>query len=411
MKERVRNEAAKEGTENKLVSSLAPEIFGMQGVKRSLLYQMVGGSMIRYEDGLKIRGDLNIALIGDPGVAKSQLLKQIAFLTPRSVYTTGKGSSGAGLTASVFRDKTTGEISLEGGALVLSDLGICCIDEFDKMEESDRTSIHEVMEQQTISLAKAGITTSLNARTSILAAANPIWGRYNRKKTPHENIGLPHSLLSRFDLIFILLDNAKADVDLRMAEHITNIHQQSALPEVQNNVYEDEFLRAYVSLARTFNPIVSYDIHEFIIGKYIDRRRENAELGKYGQYITPRSLLGIIRFAQASAKLRLSDEVTISDVENAVSLIDDSLQSLQTESDDIGPTRRRVGLNPTNIVSTLLRDSFKSARSNHLTYSKIYNAAIAKGLVEEQINQAFSDLSLGDMYIFNKIEDFIEKIN
>lgn len=185
---------------------------------------MVGGSQIVYEDGLKIRGDINIALIGDPGVAKSQLLKQVAHLTPRSVYTTGKGSSGAGLTASVTRDKTTGEVSLEGGALVLSDLGICCIDEFDKMEDHDKTSIHEVMEQQTISLAKAGITTNLNARTSILAAANPIWGRYNRSKTPHENIGLAHSLLSRFDLIFILLDKAQLDADEKMAHHITNIH-------------------------------------------------------------------------------------------------------------------------------------------------------------------------------------------
>lgn len=208
---------------NVLTDCVAPSIYGNRDIKKAILCLLMGGSKKILPDGMKLRGDINVLLLGDPGTAKSQLLKFVEKVAPISIYTSGKGSSAAGLTASVQRDASTREFYLEGGAMVLADGGVVCIDEFDKMRDEDRVAIHEAMEQQTISIAKAGITTILNARTSVLAAANPIFGRYDDMKTPGENIDFQTTILSRFDMIFIVKDEHTRARDETIAKHVMNI--------------------------------------------------------------------------------------------------------------------------------------------------------------------------------------------
>jgi len=322
---------------DKLSRSIAPEIYGLEDVKKAMLLVLVSGvTKVSKSDGMKIRGDINVLLMGDPGVAKSQLLKHISHVAPRCVYTTGKGSSGVGLTAAVQRDPVTHDMTLEGGALVLADMGICCIDEFDKMEEADRTAIHEVMEQQTISIAKAGITTTLNARTAILAAANPAFGRYDKKRSPEVNINLPAALLSRFDLVFVLADTPNLDNDIALARHIAFVHQHQKHPQLEFEPYSSDLLRAYIAEARSYEPVIPPALTEYIVGCYVSMRAQS--LDENGQYDsrkivgTPRALLSILRLAQALARIRFSEQVTQSDVSEAMRLMKEAKHStLQRE--------------------------------------------------------------------------------
>lgn len=231
---------------------IAPSIYGNKDIKKAIACLLLGGSKKILPDGMKLRGDINVLLLGDPGTAKSQLLKFVEKVAPIAIYTSGKGSSAAGLTASVQRDTNTREFYLEGGAMVLADGGVVCIDEFDKMRDEDRVAIHEAMEQQTISIAKAGITTILNARTSVLAAANPIFGRYDDLKTPGENIDFQTTILSRFDMIFIVRDEHEKGRDERIARHVMGIQMGGRGMEEQAEAeISVEKMKRYISYCKS----------------------------------------------------------------------------------------------------------------------------------------------------------------
>ena len=378
--------AKERGIYERLASSIAPEIFGHENVKKALLLLMVGAATKEMKDGMRIRGDINICLMGDPGVAKSQLLRHIAAISPRGVYTSGKGASGVGLTAAVIRDPVSREFVLEGGSLVLADMGICCIDEFDKMEESDRTAIHEVMEQQTISISKAGINTTLNARTSILAAANPAFGRYNPKRSPSENINLPAALLSRFDLLFLILDKSDYEKDLALANHVTYVHMHGHHPETQQAALTTDTMKTYISQARKFEPYVPEDLTQYIVGAYVKIRQLEASAPDQYSYTTARTLLSILRLSQSLARLAMRNVVTQDDVDEAIRLLDVSQSSL----DDKSKKNANV-TDPISAIYDIIRNFAVQNQEIEIQMSEIIPRVLAKGFTQQQLNQCLDE--------------------
>jgi replicative DNA helicase Mcm len=302
----------------RIITSIAPSIYGHWEIKEAIALALFGGVPKVLQDGTRIRGDIHILIIGDPGTAKSQMLQFAARAAPRAVYTTGKGSTAAGLTATVTRDKNTGDYYLEAGALVLADGGVAVIDEIDKMRDEDRVAIHEAMEQQTVSIAKAGIVAKLNARATVIAAGNPKLGRYIPEKGLSENINLPPTILSRFDLIFILIDKP-GEEDQMLASHILNVH---AGKTQEMSIIDVDLLKKYIAYARkNIQPRLTEEAKKLLLDFFVEMRRKSSESADSPIIITPRQLEALIRISEAYAKMALKSEVTKEDAERAINIM------------------------------------------------------------------------------------------
>ncbi|EKJ68079.1 hypothetical protein NXS19_011749 [Fusarium pseudograminearum] len=386
-----------------MTDCIAPSIYGNRDIKRSILCLLLGGSKKILPDGMRLRGDINVLLLGDPGTAKSQLLKFVEKAAPISIYTSGKGSSAAGLTASVQRDQSTREFYLEGGAMVLADGGVVCIDEFDKMRDEDRVAIHEAMEQQTISIAKAGITTILNARTSVLAAANPIFGRYDDMKTPGENIDFQTTILSRFDMIYIVKDEHSREKDETMAKHVLGIQMNGRGAEdmTESEIPIDK-MRRYITYCKTrCAPRLSPEAAEKLSSHFVSIRRQvhAAEIEANSRSsipITVRQLEAIVRITESLAKLTLSPIATEVHVDEAIRLFlcstmdavnQGSNQGSRELNDEVNrleaELKRRLPIGWSTSLSTLKKEMVEG-----------------KGYSEQALNRALMVLQRRDTIMF-----------
>jgi len=358
----------------KIMQSIAPSIFGYEHVKEAIMYLLFGGVSKSLPD-VNIRGEMNALLIGDPGTAKSQLLQYVARIAPRGLYTSGRGTTAAGLTAAVVREKG-GSMSLEAGALVLADKGIACIDEMDKMRPEDRVAIHEAMEQHTVSVAKGGIVATLNARTAVLAAANPSLGRYEPNRTVAENVPLPVTILSRFDLIFVLRDVPNKESDAKMSQHILEIHRRGVSP-VEAQV-DAELLRKYVGYAKGIKPVLGTDASKALSDFYLAMRAASETEGS-PVAITARQLESLVRIAEARARVALRKEVTSEDAAAAITIMKRSLEEVGI---DLSSYKVDIDLIMTGRPKTL-RDKLSTVLSTLMSMEKVTGIVEKDALVNE----------------------------
>ena len=379
---------------NRLIESYAPHITGHEIIKESILLLMAGSTQRQLNDGSKIRGDINIFLVGDPGTAKSEMLKFCARIAPRGLYTSGRGSTAAGLTAAVVRD-ANGIFMLEAGATVLGDQGLVCIDEFDKMKAEDRSALHEVMEQQTASIAKGGIVATLNARASILAAANPMYGKYDPFKNITENVNLPVPLLTRFDLIFVVRDKPSKERDSKIARHIINLHTPKGIDS--RSLIDSETLTKYLSYAKRIQPVLTKEAEEKILDYYM-KMRSMGQDNEDTITVTPRQLEGLIRLATARARLLLKNQVEGSDAQRAIDLLEEMFNEagvdVNTGKVDLGTLQGR----PRSEVSKmqLFMDVIRSLEGEH------------KHPVEE--SQLVEELAKTDKFTEDDARNYIRKM-